>query len=127
MPRASSVTASDALSQPDATSFRFFPTTEPLSQFVEYLFASHVPNHFTAQIDAMRLPEVEAQLVFAIEDGNVFPGGMALGGGLRACLFVQPAHLQIIPIPGSIRQAIGACLRPAGLRLVLPCGAEGLA
>lgn len=115
------------LIEPDATSFRFFPTTEPLSHFVEYLYVSQIPDHFTARIDATRLPEVEAQLVFAIEAGNVFPGGTQLAGGLRACLFVQPAHLQVIPIPGSIRQAIGASLRPAGLRLVLPPGAEGLA
>lgn len=127
MAHASSLTVPDAFSKPDATSFHFFPATEPLSHFVEYLYVSHVPDHFTAQIDAMRLPEVEAQLVFAIEEGEAFPGGIALGGGLRACLFIQPAHLQIIPISGSIRHAIGASLRPAGLRLVLPHGAESLA
>jgi methylphosphotriester-DNA--protein-cysteine methyltransferase len=127
MSHASLLTAASVLSKPDATSFHFYPTTEPLSHFVEYLYVSHVPDHFTARIDATRLPEVEAQLVFAIEEGNVFPGGVAIGGGLRACLFLQPAHLQIIPIPGSIRQAIGASLRPAGLRLMLPRGTEGLA
>lgn len=126
MPNASLVSAPATLVKPDATSFHFFPTAEPLSHFVEYLYVSHVPDHFTAQIDATRLPEVEAQLVFAIEEGNVFPGGISLGNGLRACLFVQPAHLQIIPIPDGIRQAIGASLRPAGLRLVLPRGAQGL-
>ena len=113
--------------EPDATSFRFFPTSEPLSYFVEYLFVSQIPDHFTARIDAARLPEVEAQLVFAIEAGNVFPGGTQLGGGLRACLFLQPAHLQTIPIASSIRLAIGASLRATGLRLVLPRGTASLA
>jgi len=121
------LTALPPLPMPDAPSIRFFPTTEPLSHFVEYLYVSHVPDHFMAQIEATRLPEVEAQLVFAIEAGNAFPGGIELGGGLRACLFVQPAHLQIIPIPGSIRHTVGASLRPEGLRLVLSRGAEGLA
>jgi AraC-like DNA-binding protein len=119
--------APDALSKADATSFHFFPTTPPLSHFVEYLFVSHVPDHFAARVDATRLPEVEAQVVFAIEEGHAFPGGVAIGGGLRACLFLQPAHLQTIAIAGSIRQAIGASLRPAGLRLMLPRGAESRA
>ena len=107
-------------------SFRFFPAAAPLGHFVEYLYWSHVPHQFTTQIEAMRLPEVEAQLVFALEEGNQFPGGIQLTEGLRACLFLQPAHLQVIPIPGSIRQAVGAALRPAGLRLLLPAGAECL-
>lgn len=123
----SMVTTARALEVRDATSFQFFPTTEPLSHFVEYLYVSHVPHHFTARVEATRLPEVEAQLVFAIEQGEVFPGGMQLGGGLRACLFVQPAHLQVIPIPASIRQAVGASLRADGLRLILPHGTAGLA
>jgi AraC-like DNA-binding protein len=104
-------------------SFRFFPTTAPLCHFVEYLYASHVPREFTSQIDGMRLPEVQAQLVFALEDGDSYPGGVCLADGQRASLFLQPAHLQMIPIPGSIRQAVGAALRPAGLRLLLPQGA----
>jgi AraC-like DNA-binding protein len=99
---------------------------EPLAHFVEYLFTSEVRSHFAARIDATRLPEAEAQLVFAIEDGNAFPGGTSIGGGLRASLFLQPAHLQVIPIPGSIRQAVGASLRPGGLRVLLPRGAGGL-
>ncbi|MEI9941557.1 MAG: AraC family transcriptional regulator [Pseudomonadota bacterium] len=115
-----------ALAEPDSTSFRFFPAVEPLSQFVEYLYTSDVPRHFAARVEGTRLPEVEAQLVFAIEEGDAFPGGTDLGGGLRACLFLQPAHLQVIPIPNSIRQAIGAALRPTGLRLLLPQGAHGL-
>jgi AraC-like DNA-binding protein len=113
-------------SQQDVPSFRFFPTSAPLSHFVEYLYCSYVPQHFLSQIDAMRLPEVEAQLVFAIEEGNLFPGGQWLADGRRACLFLQPAHLQMIPIPGSIRQAVGAALRPAGLRLLLPKGVGNL-
>jgi AraC-like DNA-binding protein len=116
-----------ALAEQDATSFRFFPTAEPLSHFVEYLYTSEVPRHFTTRIEATRLPEVEAQLVFVIEEGSAFPGGTEIGGGRRACLFLQPAHLQVIPIAGSIRQAVGASLRPAGLRLLLPRGAGGLA
>ena len=107
-------------------SFRFFPTAPPLGHFVDYLYFSQVPRLFASQIEAMRLPEVEAQLVFAIEEGNAFPGGMALGDGRRACLFLQPAHLQMIPIAGSIRQAVGAALRPSGLRLLLPKGASML-
>lgn len=109
-----------------APSFRFFPAVRPLSPFVDYLYCSNVPRQFISQIEAMRLPEVEAQLVFALEEGNQFPGGIWLAEGLRACLFLQPAHLQVIPIPGSIRQAVGAALRPAGLRLLLPAGAECL-
>lgn len=107
-------------------SFRFFPAASPLSHFVEYLYCSDVPREFLDHVEGMRLPEVQAQLVFAIEDGNNFPGGLWLGDGLRACLFLQPAHLQFIPIPGSIRCAVGAALRPAGLRLLLPAGAECL-
>ena len=107
-------------------SFRFFPTTAPLCHFVDYLYASHVPRDFTTKIDGIRLPEVEAQLVFALEEGSGFPGGVWLGNGQRASLFLQPAHLQMIPIPSSIRQAVGASLRPAGLRLLLPQGASML-
>lgn len=103
-------------------SFRFFPTSAPLCHFVDYLFASRIPSQFASQIDAMRLPEVEAQLVFAIEEGSAFPGGMQLSNGLRAALFLQPGHLQMFPISGSIRAAVGAALGPIGLRLLLPSG-----
>jgi len=107
-------------------SFRFFPTTAPLCHFVDYLFASHISPQFANEVEAMRLPEVEAQLVFGIEDGSALPGGVWLDDGQRACLFLQPAHLQMIPIPSGIRQAVGAALRPAGLRLLLPHGASML-
>ena len=107
-----------------APSFRFFPAAAPLGHFVEYLFCSDVPRQFASRVEAMRLPELQAQLVFAVEEGNAFPGGVGLGDWLRASLFLQPAHLQFIPIPGSIRYAVGASLRPAGLRLLLPTGAE---
>ncbi len=107
-------------------SFRFFPAAPPLGHFVDYLYTSHVPRQFTNLIDGMRLPEVEAQLVFAIEEGTVFPGGIWLREGRRACLFLQPGHLQMIPIPSGIRQAVGAALRPSGLRLLLPQGASML-
>jgi AraC-like DNA-binding protein len=78
------------------------------------------------RLDAQRLPELEAQVVFAIEEGHAFPGGEALGSGLRASLFLQPAHLQMIPIPATIREAVGASLRPAGLRIVLSKGSSEL-
>lgn len=61
--------------------------------------------------------------MFAIEEGNAFPGGYWLGNGERACLFLQPGHLQMFPIAGTIRQAVGASLRPAGLRALMPRGA----
>jgi len=111
---------------PPVPSFRFFPTAAPLCHFVDYLYCSLVPGHFLRQIEAMRLPEVEAQLVFAIEEGNALPGSVRLEDGWHASLFLQPAHLQMIPIPGSIREAVGAALRPAGLRLLLPQGASML-
>lgn len=120
------MTALDSQLAPAVPSFRFFPTAAPLSYFVDFLYASYVPREFLSQIDAMRVPEVEAQLVFAIEEGNAFPGGVRLDDGWSACLFLQPAHLQMIPIPATIREAVGASLRPAGLRLLLPQGASML-
>jgi len=119
--------APSALATPQASTFRFFPSTEPLSHFVEYYYTAEVLGDFTAGLELTRLPEVEAKFVFAIEEGNHLPGGIGLGGGLRACLFLQPAHLPVIRIPDSIRQAVGASLRPSGLRLLLPRGADGLA
>ncbi len=107
-------------------SFQFFRPRPPLDHFVELLFCSQVSQHFTGNVDAMRLPEVEAQLVFAIEEGNLFPEGQPLADGRRACLFLQPAHLQFFPIPGSIREAVGVALKPAGLRLILSQGAGNL-
>jgi AraC-like DNA-binding protein len=112
----------DVPGAPAVPSFRFFPTSAPLSHFVDYLFASCIPSQFASQIDAMRLPEVEAQLVFAIEEGSAFPGGIQLGNGSRAALFLQPGHLQMFPISASIRAAVGAALGPIGLRLLLPSG-----
>jgi len=109
-----------------AASFQFFPASPPLSTFVQYLYASYVPREFVSLIEGIRLPELEAQIVFAIEEGSVFPGGRWLGGGMRACLFLQPAHLQMIPIPGSIRAAVGAALCPAGLKILMPKGAGEL-
>lgn len=103
-------------------SFQFFPAPLQLTSFVGYFYCSHIPHGFISRIDASRLPELEAQLVFAIEDAKEFPGGVELGDGLRASLFLQPPHLQLVPIAGSIRHAVGASLRPAGLRLLLPRG-----
>jgi len=126
MPVATVAATLPAPTTPNATNFRFFPTSELLADFIEYYYTAELEGDFTAQIEASRLPEVEAKLVFAIEEGNTLPGGTWLGGGLRACLFLQPAHLQVIQIPSSIRQAVGASLRPNGLRLLLPGGADGL-
>lgn len=106
----------------EGASFRFFPASAPLSSFVEFLYCSQVPLGFVSRVEAMRLPEVEAQLVFAIEEGSGFPGGYCVGGGLRASLFLQPGHLQMIPISRTIREAVGVSLRPAGLRVLLPRG-----
>src|SRR5882672_7889781 len=103
-------------------SFKFFPAAPSLSAFVEYLYSSYIPREVISLVDPMRLPEVEAQIVFAIEEGDLLPGGRCLGGGERACLFMHPAHLQMIPIPGSIRAAVGAALTPAGLRVLMPKG-----
>ena len=111
---------------PEDASFRFFAVPARLSSFVEYLYCSHVPRGFASRVDAIRLPELEAQVVFAIEEGDDFPGGCWLGSGIRACLFLQPGHLQMVPIPGTIREAVGASLRPAGLRVLLPKGAGSL-
>ncbi|HEY0464338.1 MAG TPA: AraC family transcriptional regulator [Polyangiaceae bacterium] len=124
---AAPVVNASAIAESHATKFRFFPASELLSHFVEYYYTAELADHFTDQIHLTRLPEVEAKLVFAIEQGDSLPGGISLGGGLRACLFFQPAHLQVIRIPDSIRQAVGASLRPSGLRLLMPRGADGLA
>jgi len=107
-------------------SFHFFPAAAPLARYVDYFYYSHVSLSFASRVEAMRLPELEAQLVFVLEAGTAFPGGVPLGGGERACLFVQPAHLQMIPISSTIRGAVGAALRPAGLRLLLQRGAGNL-
>jgi AraC-like DNA-binding protein len=107
-------------------SFCFFPVQRPLSYFVDYLYCSDVPAHFASRVEGARLPELEPQLVFAIEHGCSFPGAIRIGNGFSASLFLQPAHLQLIPISGTIRQAVGAALRPAGLRLLLPEGADAL-
>jgi AraC-like DNA-binding protein len=111
-----------SLALAEDASFRFFPARPPLATFVDYFFCSEVPRGFIRSIDGIRLPEIEAQLVFVIEDGNEYPGGCQLGGGLRASLFLQPAHLQMVAIPDSICLAVGVSLRPAGLRILLPKG-----
>src|SRR5687767_10579973 len=91
-------------------SFEFFLPSEPLSPFVRYHYVSDIPAAFMGKVQAKRLPELEPQLVFALECGSGFPGGIAVGSGLRAALFLQPAHLQSIDIPGSIREAVGVAL-----------------
>lgn len=104
-------------------SFRFFPPGQLLAPYVSFLYASVVSSLFSGRVVASRVPELEHQLVFVIEEGHAFPGGQALSHGLRASLFFQPAHLRVVQIPRSIREAIGASLRPAALRLLLPRGA----
>lgn len=107
-------------------SFKFSAPPPGLARFVEYLFCSQVTGHFANRIEAVRLPEAEAQLVFVIEEGNCFPGSRWLADGLRVSLFLHPGHLQVIPIPVSLRLAVGVALRPAGLRLLLPRGVGNL-
>ena len=106
----------------ESASFRFFPASAPLSTFVDFMYCSLVPPGFVNNVEAMRLPELEAQLVFAIAEGGGFPGSCRLSSGARASLFLQPGHLQMIPISGTIREAVGASLRPAGLRMLLSRG-----
>jgi len=106
--------------------FRFFPVKPPLDRYVSYLYASELPSSFVDRVLGVRLPELEAQLVFSIEAGLAFPGARYFAEGLSPSLFVQPAHLRIIPIPGTIRQAVGASLQPAGLRLLFERGAGDL-
>lgn len=105
-----------------AASFRFFPVERPLSRYASFLYATVVPHRFLKQVSGVRVPEIEAQLVFVIEQGDSFPGGRRLNGRWRASLFLQPPHLRAIPIPGTIREAVGASLTPAGLRLLVPRG-----
>jgi len=107
-------------------SFRFFSVEPPLDRYVAYLYASVVPKGFMERVVGVRLPELEPQLVFALEEGHALPGARPRGDGLWASFFLQPAHLHVIPIPGTIRAAVGASLRPAGLRLLLRGGAGDL-
>ena len=107
-------------------SFRFFSPPARLRPFVDHLYCSRVGRRFGDEVDARRLPEAEAQLVFVIEEGSSLPSGQWLGGGLRASLFVQPAHLEFIEIPCTVREAVGVAFRPAGLRLLFPRGVGDL-
>jgi AraC-like DNA-binding protein len=113
-------------SGPPGADFKFLPASAPLDRFAEYLYYSRVSSGFMAGVDAMRVPEAEAQVVFVIEEGQSFPGGKWLSDGYRAALFLQPAHLQVIPIASTIRQAVGVALRPAGLTMLLPRGGADL-
>ena len=101
----------------EGASFEFFAPSSSLCPFVRYFYVSDVPAAFMGAVEAKRLPELEPQLVFVIEHGRGFPGGIAMGGGFRATLFLQAAHLQSIDIPGSIREAVGVALHPAGIHL----------
>ena len=108
-------------------SFEFFTPSSSLCPFVRYFYMSEVPAAFMGAVQAKRLPELEPQLVFVIERGSAFPGGIAIGSGLRAALFLQAPHLQSIEIPGSIREAVGVALHPAGIHLVAGRAATELA
>lgn len=111
------------LPRAERASFRFFPADLRLAPYVSFLYASVVPRQFAAQIEGVRVPELEHQLVFVLEEGRAFPAGQWFAGGLRASLFFQPPHLRFVSIPGTIREAIGASLRPTALRLLFPRGA----
>lgn len=108
------------------TWFRFFSVDPPLNRYVSYLYASVHPREFTDQVFAVRLPELQPQLVFSVEEGQAFPGARFFAEGVSASLFVQAAHLEVIPIPGTMRSAVGASLLPAGLRLLFASGAGDL-
>lgn len=118
--------APDSPTEAPEADFKFFPARAPLNRFAEFLFYSTLSSGFMDRVDGLRAPELEAQLVFVVEQGTLFPGGRWLADGYRASLFLQPAHLQVIPIPGSIRQAVGVALRPAGLTMLLPRGGAEL-
>jgi AraC-like DNA-binding protein len=103
--------------------FHFFNVDQQLGRFVSYLYSSSVPHSARTQWSGYRVPEVAPQVVFIIEDGRAFPSGLALGSGLSASLFVQPAHISMELIPDTLRVAVGASLRAEGLRLLVPGGA----
>jgi len=106
--------------------FRFFGVEQPLGLFVSHLHESFVPATFVDRVAAYRVPELTAQLMFVVEEGRAFPFGTRLGGGRHASLFLQLPHLDMLSIPATLREAVGASLRPEGLRLVLPRGRHAL-
>jgi AraC-like DNA-binding protein len=116
----------EGLAGSDQARFRFFRVRPPLDRYVSYLYTSELPSSFAHRVVGVRLPELEMQLVFSIEEGLAFPGARYFVQGLGASLFVQPAHLRTISIPGTIREAVGASLQPAGLRLLFERGAGDL-
>jgi AraC-like DNA-binding protein len=109
-----------------SAAFRFFSVDPQLGRFVSYLYASYVPRSFNVRFSGYRVPELAPQLVFVVEEGREFPGGLPLGDGRRASLFLQPAHLKTSKVPATLREAVGASLRPEGLRLLMPQGAGNL-
>jgi AraC-like DNA-binding protein len=106
--------------------FRFFPVSPPLGRFIAHLFASFLPEPARSRICTYRVPEIAAELVFAIGEADGFARGRPLADGRRASLFLQPAHLKMLRIPATFRETVGAALRPAGLRLLVPNGAQSL-
>jgi AraC-like DNA-binding protein len=101
--------------------FRAFAVAPPLDEFVEYLYFCRIPASFANPAHAFRLPELTSNLVFAIEEGAPsFPGGRPYEGSSYATIFLQGPHVRTLAIPGSFREAVGAALQPAGLRLILP-------
>lgn len=106
--------------------FRFFPVGAPLDAYVEHLYTSVVTKQFMFRVEATRLPELEAQVVFVIEDGRgSYPNARRFSNGY-ASLFLQPAHLRTVPVSDTLREAVGAALRPSGLRLLLSPGSADL-
>lgn len=108
------------------TSFRFVAAAPPLNRYVCFLYRSAVERGFSNQVVAQRVPELEPQLVFVIEEGRDYPASWPFRGNLRASLFLQPAHAKTIAIPGSIREAVGASFHATGLRLLFPRGVPAL-
>ena len=56
--------------------------------------------------------------------GRSYPAAREISGNIHASLFLQPAHLERIRIPLSVREVTAASLRPSGLPLVLPGSAR---
>ncbi|WP_438025552.1 helix-turn-helix transcriptional regulator [Sorangium sp. So ce233] len=113
----SSVAEAEVAAQP---AFHFWPPPPSIAPFVEYLYASRIPRSFAAVAEGERLPEMSAQLVFVLEEGTSFPGSQRAHGDVRASLFLQVGHIDVVSIPRTIREAVGASLRPEGLALLVP-------
>lgn len=126
-PRGEDLPADAPAAPADTTAtFRFTAVAPMLGRFVAYLYDCLVPSSFHERFSGSRVPELAPQLVFVIEEGHEFEGGLRLHDGRRASLFLQPAHLRTAEIPVTVREAVGASLRPEGLGLLMPHGAGEL-